>query len=233
MALPELHPGQDRRMPRILVVEDSPDILSVLTRGLQRRGYDVAACPDGESALQAFARERPDLVVLDLLLPDIDGIDLCYRFQESTDTPIIMLTSRDSVSDRVEGLRAGADDYVVKPFAMEELIARIEAVLRRLPASPGQIVYEDLVVDVDGHQVLRGGQPIQLTPKEFQLLELLLHRPKRVFTREILMSHLWPSTEYVDDNLLDAHVANLRQKLEVNGGRRLLQTIRGVGFVLR
>lgn len=233
MALPEASAGAERRTPRLLVVEDSPEILSVLTRGLQRRGYEVAACADGESALQAFTRERPDLVILDLLLPDMDGIDLCYRFQETGDTPIIMLTSRDSVSDRVEGLRAGADDYVVKPFAMEELVARVAAVLRRLPAAPGHILYDDLVMDVDGHQAIRAGVPIPLTPKEFQLLEALVRRPRRVFTREILMSLLWPSSDFVDDNLLDAHVANLRQKLEANGGRRLLQTVRGVGFVLR
>jgi DNA-binding response OmpR family regulator len=216
-----------------MVVEDSPDILSVLRRGLQRRGYTVIACPDGDSALRAFSRERPDLVVLDLLLPDADGIDLCYRIQEMSEIPVIMLTSLDSVSDRVEGLRAGADDYMVKPFAMEELIARIEAVLRRRPATPAAIEYEDLLVDVEGHRVLRDGQEIGVTPKEFTLLEALARRPNRVFTREVIASLLWPGSEEVDDNLLDAHVANLRQKLEAGGRRRLIQTVRGVGLVLR
>lgn len=223
----------DRRTVRILVVDDSPEILSIVQRGLQRRGYDVRTASDGESALKAFSREVPDLVILDLLLPDTDGIDLCYQLQEIAEIPVIMLTSRDGVSDRVEGLRAGADDYVVKPFAMEELAARIEAVLRRRPASPANIVYEDLVMDVDGHLVQRDGETIPLTPKEFLLLELMARKPNRVFTREILMALLWPANESVDDNLLDAHATNLRQKLEANGGRRIIQTVRGIGFVLR
>jgi DNA-binding response OmpR family regulator len=223
----------ERRDAHIMVVDDSPDILSIVQRGLQRRGYEVVACSDGESALRAFSREIPDLVVLDLLLPDVDGIDLCYQMQEIAETPVIMLTSRDGVADRVEGLRAGADDYVVKPFAMEELAARIEAVLRRRPASPSMITYEDLVIDVEGHRVLRGGEEVALTPKEFTLLEVMARKPNRVFTRETLMSLLWPSSDRVDDNLLDAHATNLRQKLEASGGRRLMQTVRGIGFVLR
>ncbi len=223
----------DRRAVRVMVVDDSPDILSIVQRGLQRRGYEVVACADGDSALKAFSREIPDLVVLDLLLPDADGIDLCYQLQEMAEVPVIMLTSRDGVSDRVEGLRAGADDYVVKPFAMEELVARIEAVLRRRPASPSTISYEDLVLDVDAHMVTREGQAVPLTPKEFTLLEVMARKPNRVFTRETLMSLLWPGSESVDDNLLDAHATNLRQKLEAGGGRRLIQTVRGIGFVLR
>lgn len=223
----------DRRAVRVMVVDDSQDILSIVQRGLQRRGYEVVACSDGDSALKAFSREVPDLVVLDLLLPDADGIDLCYQLQEMAEVPVIMLTSRDGVSDRVEGLRAGADDYVVKPFAMEELAARIEAVLRRRPASPSAIAYEDLVLDVDAHVVTRQGQAVPLTPKEFLLLEVMARKPNRVFTRETLMSLLWPGSEWVDDNLLDAHATNLRQKLEAGGGRRLIQTVRGIGFVLR
>jgi len=226
-------PSTERRDARIMVVDDSPDILSIVQRGLQRRGYEVVAASDGESALRAFSREIPDLVVLDLLLPDADGIDLCYQMQEIAEVPVIMLTSRDGVADRVEGLRAGADDYVVKPFAMEELVARIEAVLRRRPVTPAEIAYEDLVVDVEGHRVLRGGEEIPLTPKEFLLLEVMARKPNRVFTRETLMSLLWPGSERVDDNLLDAHATNLRQKLEAGGRRRLIQTVRGIGFVLR
>lgn len=225
--------SQEGRDVRILAVDDNRDILSVLQRGLQRRGYEVIACGDGESALRAFAREKPDLVILDLLLPDADGIDLCYEMQEESDVPVIMLTSRDGLSDRVEGLRAGADDYVVKPFAMEELVARIEAVLRRRPATPDVITYEDLDIDIDGHLVRREGQEVPLTPKEFTLLEIMARRPNRVFTRETLISLLWPANESVDDNLLDVHATNLRQKLEASGGRRLIQTVRGIGFVLR
>jgi two-component system response regulator MprA len=144
-----------------------------------------------------------------------------------------MLTSRDELSDRVEGLRAGADDYVVKPFAMEELVARIEAVLRRRPATPDVISYDDLDIDIDGHLVRRGGHEIALTPKEFALLETMARHPNRVFTRESLAATLWPDSDSVDDNLLDVHATNLRQKLEAGGGRRLIQTVRGIGFVLR
>ena len=218
---------------RVLVVDDSPDILSIVQRGLQRRGYEVVAAADGDAALKAMSREIPDLVVLDLLLPDIDGIDLCYQLQEMADVPVIMLTSRDGVSDRVEGLRAGADDYVVKPFAMEELVARIEAVLRRRPATPAMISYEDLTIDIEAHLVRREGEEIALTPKEFTLLEVMARKPNRVFTRETLISILWPASETVEDNLLDAHATNLRQKLEAGGRRRLIQTVRGIGFVLR
>ncbi|MBN9492698.1 response regulator transcription factor [bacterium] len=225
--------AHETRDVRILAVDDNRDILSVLQRGLQRRGYEVIACGDGETALRAFAREKPDLVILDLLLPDADGIDLCYEMQEASEVPVIMLTSRDELSDRVEGLRAGADDYVVKPFAMEELVARIEAVLRRRPATPDVISYDDLDIDIDGHLVRRGGHEIALTPKEFALLETMARHPNRVFTRESLAATLWPDSDSVDDNLLDVHATNLRQKLEAGGGRRLIQTVRGIGFVLR
>ena len=228
------HPSTERaRGTRVMVVEDSPDILQVLRRGLQRRGYEVLACADGESALRTFNRERPDIVILDLVLPDMDGIDVCYQLQETAETPVIMLTSLDSVSDRVEGLRAGADDYMIKPFAIEELAARIEAVLRRRPTTPSSIGYEDLSVDTIGRQVVRAGATVAVTPKEFTLLEALARHPNRVFTRETIMSMLWPGDDDVDDNLLDAHVANLRQKLEAGGGRRIIQTVRGIGLVLR
>ena len=219
--------------PHILVVEDNAEILAHVHRGLTRHRFTVTACSDGQSALNAFAHSMPDLVVLDRLLPDIDGIELCHRFRELNGPPILMLTSLDSVSDRVDGLRAGADDYLVKPFAMEELVARIEAVLRRSPSPAGRLAYEDLEVDIERHEVLRAGTPLPLTPKEFQLLETLVRRPNRVFSRELLASSLWPFGEEVDDNLLDAHVANLRNKLELGGGRRIVQTVRGVGFVLR
>jgi two-component system response regulator MprA len=221
------------RAVRVLVVEDNPEMLALVRRGLARQGFEVSGCPDGASAMQSFANEMPDLVVLDLLLPDADGIDLCYQMQAIRDTPIIMLTSRDSVSDRVDGLRAGADDYVVKPFAMEELVARIEVVLRRRPPNPTQLEYEDLLIDTSSHRVLRGGNEVALTQKEFLFLITLAQRPDRVFTREVLSSTLWPETGRIDDNLLDVHAANLRQKLEAEGGRRLIQTVRGIGFVLR
>ncbi|MCC6959658.1 MAG: response regulator transcription factor [Dehalococcoidia bacterium] len=218
---------------RILVVEDNPEILLNVRLGLQRSGFDVTTAGDGRAALASFAAARPDLIVLDLLLPDIEGIDLCYRFREMEGPPIIMLTSLDSVSDRVEGLRAGADDYLVKPFAMAELVARIEAVLRRSAPNSSQIEYEDLVIDLDAHEVRREGEAVNLTPTEFELLVFLARRTNRVVTRQIISSAIWPLDDDVDDNLLDAHLANLRQKLEAGGGRRIIQTVRGIGFVLR
>lgn len=218
---------------RILVVEDNPEILLNVRLGLQRSGFDVTTAGDGRAALASFAAARPDLIVLDLLLPDMEGIDLCYRFREMEGPPIIMLTSLDSVSDRVEGLRAGADDYLVKPFAMAELVARIEAVLRRSAPNSSQIEYEDLVIDLDAHEVRREGEAVNLTPTEFELLVFLARRTNRVVTRQIISSAIWPLDDDVDDNLLDAHLANLRQKLEAGGGRRIIQTVRGIGFVLR
>lgn len=218
---------------RILVVEDNPEILLNVRMGLQRSGYDVVTAADGRAALGAFAGSRPDLIVLDLLLPDIDGIDLCYRFREMEGPPIIMLTSLDSVSDRVEGLRAGADDYLVKPFAMAELVARIEAVLRRSAPNASRIDYQDLVIDLDAHEVRRADDLVNLTPTEFDLLVFLARRTNRVVTRQIISSAIWPLEDEVDDNLLDAHMANLRQKLEAGNRPRIIQTVRGIGFVLR
>ena len=218
---------------RILVVEDNPEILLNVRLGLQRSGFDVTTAGDGRAALASFAAARPELIVLDLLLPDMEGIDLCYRFREMEGPPIIMLTSLDSVSDRVEGLRAGADDYLVKPFAMAELVARIEAVLRRSAPNSSQIEYEDLVIDLDAHEVRREGEAVNLTPTEFELLVFLARRTNRVVTRQVISSAIWPLDDDVDDNLLDAHLANLRQKLEAGGGRRIIQTVRGIGFVLR
>lgn len=224
-------PGRVQR--RLLVVEDNPEILLNVRMGLQRSGYDVVTAADGRSALAAFASARPDLIVLDLLLPDIEGIDLCYRFREMDGPPIIMLTSLDSVSDRVEGLRAGADDYLVKPFAMAELVARIEAVLRRSAPDSSLIAYKDLEVDLDAHEVTRSGEAVPLTPTEFDLLVFLARRTNRVVTRQIIASAIWPLEEEVDDNLLDAHMANLRHKLETGNRERIIQTVRGIGFVLR
>lgn len=218
---------------RILVVEDNHEILLNVRMGLQRAGFDVVTAPDGRSALAQFSATRPDLIVLDLLLPDIDGIDLCYRFREMEGPPIIMLTSLDSVTDRIEGLRAGADDYLVKPFAMAELVARIEAVLRRSAPNSPRIEYLDLTVDLDAHEVRRDGQPVNLTPTEFELLVFLARRINRVVTRQVISSAIWPLEDGVDDNLLDAHMANLRQKLEIGGRPRIIQTVRGIGFVMR
>lgn len=222
-----------RPSPRLLVVDDSAEILQVLQRGLVRAGYEVQPCPDGQSALAAFRRERHDLILLDLLLPDVDGIDLCAELREIHDVPIIMLTARDSVAHRVEGLRAGADDYIVKPFALDELVARIEAVLRRRPPGERTMTFEDITLDLDAHRVTRGEDEVHLTRTEFAMLEAFLRHPGRVISRESLVVNVWPDAEFVDDAVTDTHLTNLRRKLEQTGGRRVIQTVRGLGFVLR
>lgn len=219
--------------PRLLVVDDSPEILSVLRRGLERRGFEVVGCGDGRTALQSFRNAPPDLVVLDLRLPDIDGIELCMRFREIENVPVIMLTARDAVADRVQGLRAGADDYVVKPFDLDELVARIEAVLRRRPPGTRELAYEDLRIDLDRRRVLRGTREVPLTRTEFDILEVLTRRADRVVSRDSLASAVWPDAAFADDSALDTHVTNLRRKLEAGGERRIVQTVRGIGFTLR
>ncbi len=218
---------------QVLVVEDSLEMLSLLRRGLQRHGYEVAGCVDGASALASYRRQQPDLVLLDLRLPDIDGVELCLEFREIGTAPIIMVTARDAIADRVDGLRAGADDYVVKPFAFEELLARMEAVLRRRPPGSPELNHKDLHVDIESRRVHRGNRDITLTPTEFTILEVLARRADRVVSRAVLTSLLWPDEATMDDKVLDAHVANLRRKLEGGGEERIVQTIRGVGFTLR
>jgi len=221
------------RLPRVLVVDDSPEILSVLRRGLQRHGYEVVGCGDGRTALESFRHDPPDLVILDLGLPDIDGLELCTRFQEIERVPVIMLTARDAVSDRVQGLRVGADDYVVKPFDLDELVARIEAVLRRRPPGTRELTYDDLRIDLDRRRVVRGAREVALTRTEFDILDVLARRADRVVARDSLASAVWPDVGVMDDSVLDSHVTNLRRKLEAGGERRIVQTVRGIGFTLR
>ncbi len=224
---------QQSHSQRVMVVDDSVEIRSLLSRDLMGRGYEVTGYPDGESALRALRRENPDLLLLDLGLRDVDGIDVCLRLREWSSVPIIMITDRDAVNDRVQGLRAGADDYVIKPFFLEELAARIEAVLRRHPREQRQIEFDDLVMDMERHRCLRAGQEITLTPTEFALLETLARLSERVISRHTLASAVWPEGEFIDDKMLDTHITNVRKKLEANGGRRLVQTVRGIGFTLR
>lgn len=221
------------RQTRLLVVDDSVEILSLLRRGLQRHGYEVVGCGDGRTALEAFRHDTPDLVILDLRLPDIDGMDLCARFQEIERVPVIMLTARDAVADRVQGLRVGADDYVVKPFDLDELAARVEAVLRRRPPGTRELSHDDLRIDLDRRSVHRGAREVALTRTEFDILEVLTRRADRVVSRDGLASAVWPDLGIADDSALDSHVTNLRRKLESGGERRIVQTVRGIGFTLR
>jgi two-component system response regulator MprA len=220
----------------VLVVDDDRRLLAALRRGLSLRGFNVGLARDSGEALGYLRGEWPDIIVLDIMMPGMDGLSLCRLVRETANTPILMLTARDTVSDRVAGLEAGADDYLVKPFAFDELVARIQALLRRSrPAVPAreQLTYADLALDGKTWTAKRRGQPLTLTATEFRLLEHFMRSPEQVRTREDLLAGLWGEDSPVESNVVDVHVANLRQKLETGGQSRLIQTIRGVGFMLK
>lgn len=219
---------------RILVVEDDAKIADLLKRGLAFEGYAVDAAANGESAL-ALARDRaPDLVVLDLMLPGMDGLEVCRRLRAGSDVPILMLTAKGAVADRVKGLDSGADDYLVKPFAFEELLARIRALLRRRQPVEDQVLrFADLAMDTRTRKVTRGERDIELTAKEFDLLELFLLNPRQVLTRDTLYDRIWGYDFGGESNILEVYVRYLRAKLESGGEPRLLHTVRGVGYALR
>jgi DNA-binding response OmpR family regulator len=223
--------------PLILVVEDDPKTVQSVRLYLEHAGYAVIASGDGREALaRAQDEPRPDLVVLDLMLPGLDGFEVCRRLREISDVPIIMLTARSTEEDRLEGLDLGADDYVIKPFSPRELAARVRAVLRRMPgAADGPPVrVGDVVVDPARHEVTRAGRPIELTPREFRLLETLARAPGRAFSRAELLERAFGADSEALDRTIDAHVVNLRRKLEVGrAGEPLIETVFGVGYRLR
>jgi two-component system response regulator MprA len=221
--------------PKILIVEDEEQIASFLRRGLAYEGYEVETAADGESALAKARDARPDLVVLDLMLPGMDGLEVCRRLRTAhSSLPILILTARDSVSDRVQGLDAGADDYMVKPFALAELLARVRALLRRAgPGEPETLQFADLRLDTGTRQVYRSDAKIELTSKEFDLLELFLRHPRQVLTRETIYDRVWGYDFGGESNIIEVYIRYLRQKLEAEGRTRLLFTVRGVGYVLR
>jgi two-component system response regulator MprA len=220
-------------MPTILVVDDDPKILSVLGRGLRFEGYQVQLAADGNEALHLARLEPADIVVLDVMLPGIDGLEVCRRLRRGTNVPILMLTARDAVSDRIAGLDSGADDYLIKPFDFEELLARIRALLRRaLPPSEGELVFVDLRLDMRTREVYRAERRVELTTREYELLLLLLQHPRQVLTRDQILEQLWGDTN-VDSNAIEVHIARLRDKLEAGNEERLIQTIRGAGYALR
>ena len=222
------------RDPRVLVVEDDDDIAQVLQRSLRMEGYEVRLAPDGEAALTEAARFHPDLVVLDLGLPKLDGIEVARRLREHDDVPILMLTARDALEARVEGLDSGADDYLVKPFERQELLARLRALLRRRPPrGAASIVVADLSLNPDTHEVARGDRPVELTQREFELLEYLLRNERIVVPRQRLLEEVWGYDPFATTNTIEVFVSNLRRKLEADGEPRLLHTIRGAGYVLR
>jgi two-component system response regulator MprA len=221
---------------QILVVDDDAAVRDSLRRALQLEGYEVELAGDGAEALDRMAAgQDPDAVVLDVLMPRVDGLDVCRRLRAAGNgTPVLMLTARDEVSDRVAGLDAGADDYLVKPFALEELLARVRALLRRTNgSSDGVLSFADLQLDPGTREVSRGGRAIELTRTEFSLLELFLLNPRQVLTRSVIFERVWGYDFGLGSNSLDVYIGYLRRKLEQRGEPRLIQTVRGVGYALR
>jgi two-component system response regulator MprA len=221
---------------RILVVDDEPAVLDAVDRALRLEGYETELAADGQEALDALAAGAPDALVLDLLMPRVDGLEVCRRLRAAGDrTPVLVLTARDAVPDRVRGLDAGADDYLVKPFALEELLARLRALLRRSGGADKHelLRFADLELRPLEHTVRRGRRAIELTRTEFLLLELFLRHPRQVLTRSQIFERVWGYDFGEASNSLEVYVGYLRRKLETGGESRLLQTVRGLGYVLR
>jgi two-component system, OmpR family, response regulator MprA len=221
----------------ILIVDDDNRVTNALRRTLAYEGYQVSITANGEGALTIVRTRPPDLIILDLMLPGIDGLEVCRRLRSSGDgIAILMLTARDAVADRVAGLETGADDYLVKPFALEELLARVKALLRR--RNPSEItrevlVFEDLELDTATRQAKRGNRLIDLSTTEFELLSIFLRNPRMVLTRSLLMDRIWGSDFEGGPNVLEVYIGHLRTKLEQQNEKRLIQTVRGAGYVLR
>jgi two-component system response regulator MprA len=221
---------------RILVVDDEPAVREALERALRLDGHEVLLAGDGREALATLESRPPDAMVLDVLMPHLDGLEACRRIRLRGDrTPVLMLTARDAVSDRVAGLDAGADDYLVKPFALEELLARVRALLRRAGPDGDRrpLRFADLFLDPVAHEIRRGERSLELTRTEFLLLELFMSHPRQVLTRSVIFEHVWGYDFGPQSNSLEVYMGYLRRKTEAGGEPRLLQTIRGVGYVLR
>jgi two-component system response regulator MprA len=220
---------------KILVIDDDPAVRASLERALRLEGYEVATAPDGGSGLESMALAPPDAVVLDLGLPDIDGLEVCKRMRAARDdTPVLMLTARDAVNDRVHGLDAGADDYLVKPFALAELLARLRALLRRRTGEEGEVLrFGDIELDLGTREARRAKRAFSLTRIEFDLLELFLRHPRQVLTRDLILERVWGYDFDSGTNSLAVYVGYLRRKTEVGDEKRYIHTVRGVGYVLR
>jgi two-component system response regulator MprA len=218
----------------ILVVDDDSRIVNMLRRALAYEGYTVRAATSGLGGLESARDEPPNLVVLDLMLPDLDGYEVCRRLRAESDVPILMLTARDEIDDRVRGLDEGADDYLVKPFALQELLARVRVLLRRSQPSEQRVYqFEDLTLDTSSREAARQGRTIQLSTKEYQLLALFMRHPRQVLTRDAIMDAVWGYDYSGESNVLEVYVGYLRQKLEASGESRLIYTMRGTGYVLK
>ncbi len=221
----------------MLVVDDDRAVRDSLRRSLEFNGYEVVLAADGAEGLVAVGAQHPDVVVVDVMMPRLDGIETTRALRAAgNDVPILVLTARDAVGDRVEGLDAGADDYLTKPFALEELVARLRALLRRVvpgDADEEVLAFADLTMDVASRDVARGGRPIELTRTEFTLLEMFLRRPRRVLDRSFILEEVWGYDFPTSANSLEVYVGYLRRKTEAEGESRLIQTVRGVGYVLK
>lgn len=222
-------------MTTVLVVDDDHIIVDMLRRTFAYEGYQVVAARDGREALSAVRERRPDVIVLDWLLPGIDGLEVAKSIRQVDPTPILMLTARDAVEDRVQGLDSGVDDYLVKPFAPAELLARIRALLRRAEPSGAEkpLVYGDLVLDLVTRETRRGNRAFELTPKEFDLLQLFLRHPRKVLTRKRILQDVWDFDFAGEGKVLEVYIGYLRAKTEAGGEARLIHTVRGIGYVLR
>ena len=224
-------------MSRILIVEDDPSLVELLKYNLETEGFDVSVARDGEGGLEAIHTQDPDLVVLDWMLPNMSGIEICRQMRQRTatrSTPVIMLTAKGEETDRIRGLETGADDYIVKPFSPAELTARIKAVLRRAhPEQAGnELRYEDIFMDLETHRVTRNERAVKLGPTEFRLLKTFLEKPGRVFSREQLLDKVWGRDIYVELRTVDVHIRRLRKALNGQGGSDLIRTVRSAGYSL-
>jgi two-component system response regulator MprA len=221
-------------LERILIVEDEPAIADFMRRGLLQEDYRVEVAYDGQAGLDRARKNAPDLVILDIMLPGMDGLEVCRQLREFSDVPIIMVTAKDAVPDRVAGLEAGADDYLVKPFALDELLARVRALLRRYRSRSGEeLRFADLRLNPATREVYRGNRRIDLTAREYELLELFMRHPRQVLSRDTIYDHVWGYDFGGESNVIEVYIRYLRSKLEAGGEPRLIQTIRGVGYALR
>ncbi len=219
---------------RLLLVDDDPRVLTAVGRRLQYEGFAVSLAATGVEALELATSKVPDLVILDVMLPEMDGLEIARRLRQAGAVPILMLTARDAIADRVAGLRSGADDYLVKPFAFEELLARIEALLRRTrPPTIEILTFADVELNTRTREVMRGGQFIELTARGFALLEYFLRHPRQVLAREQIFRAIWGSDFMGASNVIDVNISYLRDRLESNGDPRLIHTVRGIGYALR
>ena len=220
---------------RLLIIEDEARIAQFVERALIYDGYRVSVARDGQSGLQSARDNPPDLVILDWMLPGLDGLEVCKRLRAASSVPILMLTAKDDIKDRVQGLDAGADDYLVKPFSVNELLARVRALFRRAtPVSKPEVLrFADLTLDTGTHRAYRGERAIDLTAKEYDLLELFMRNPRQVLTRDVIFDRVWSYDFGGESNIIEVYVRYLRQKTEQGDEARLVHTVRGVGYVLR